>query len=72
MKAEAPIVSQSTRIHRTVKNTANKGHAMQVDVEQGLTSHQTHRSYRGRVFTSQIKRPNQLCKSTEGGYGPKD
>jgi len=31
-----------------------------VEVERGLTSHQTHyRSYRGRVFTGQW--PNQQC-----------
>ena len=36
-----------------------------VEVEQGLTSHQTHyRSYRGRVLW--VKRPNQQCQSTEG------
>jgi len=33
-------------------------------IEQGLTSHQTHRSYRGRFL--QVIWPNQQCQSTEG------
>ena len=38
-----------------------------VEVEQGLTSHQTHyRSYRGQVL--QVKWPNQQCQSTEGRW----
>ena len=41
----------------------NNHHAEQV--EQGITSHQTHyRSYRGQVLW--VKRPKQQCQSTEG------
>jgi len=32
--------------------------SIQIEIEQGLTSHQTHyRSYQGRVFTGQITQP---------------
>jgi len=43
----------------------------EVEVEQGLTSHQTHYgSYRERVL--RVKRYNQQCESTEGKEGHKD
>jgi len=33
-------------------------HNSEIEIEQGLTSHQTHyRSYRGRVFTGQMTKP---------------
>jgi len=42
----------------------------EIEIEQGLTSHQTHyRSYRRRVFTSQMTK--QQCQSTEGRHKTK-
>jgi len=38
---------------------------IEIEIEQRLTSHQTHyRSYRGRFL--QVIWPNQQCQSTEG------
>jgi len=49
--------NRSVYAHKLIK--------IETEIEQGLTSHQTHyRSYRGRFL--QVIRPNQQCQSTEG------
>jgi len=48
-----------------------KGNESKKEVEQGLTSHQTHyRSYRGCVFTGQMTQPTMTKHWRK--IGPKD
>ena len=61
--SDCNVTIMLTALTALMKRTALQ--VSETEIEQGLTSHQTHyRSYRGRFL--QVIRPNRQCQSTEG------
>jgi len=75
---EFKIKKLETSLYRVVQTCFDRNHLgvdhecdrqtdglTEIEIEQGLTSHQTHyRSHRGRFL--QVIWPNQQCQTTEG------